>query len=118
MMPRGKMILIISVLAMTLLYANIDDDIQEIQNAPPSKRYKLMNAFKKKLIKMNEKKRIEAIKKLGKKSNSKNTKQALEELKKEQERKRLKKETEQQQIATDNVENETEDFNGGDNDNE
>jgi len=118
MMPRGKILLIISLLAMTILYANIDDDIQKIQNAPPSERYKLMNEFKKKLIKMNEKKRIDAIKKLGKKSNSKNIKQALEEIKRAQERKRLRKETEQQQIETDNIENETEDFNGGDNDND
>lgn len=118
MIQRGKNIFILCIFTITIIHANLDDDIRAIQSAPASERYKLMNAFKKNLIKMNEKERIKAITMLGKKSNKKNAKKALEELKKEDKRKRLRKEVEQQQIETENIANETEDFNGGDNDNE
>jgi len=47
-----------------LLFADIDAEIEAIQNAPIKERFKLMNAFKQKLIKMRELEREKAIKKL------------------------------------------------------
>jgi len=113
-----KYIVILFVFIITNVHANIDDDIKAIQNAPTKERFKLMNAFKKNLIKMNEDERIHALTKLGKTSNSKHTKKALEELKKEYKRKQFRKKIEQQQIGTENIVSETQDINGGDNDNE
>ena len=47
-----------------LLFCDIDAEIEAIQNAPINERFKLMNSFKQKLIKMREVEREKAIKKL------------------------------------------------------
>lgn len=53
-------------------YGSIDDQIDAIKNASSKDKFKLMNKFKKIVIKMQEKQRILAIKKLA--SMSKSTK--------------------------------------------
>ncbi len=120
MVSISKITLILFVYTITILHANIDEEIQAIRHAPITERYKLMNDFKKNLIKMNEKERMEALKKLTKNKNQKNVKKALQELqrKNKDKSKHMRKEIERQQINIDNVVNETEDFNGGDNDHE
>jgi len=100
------------------LYANIDSQIEAIQNASAQERFKLMNAFKKNLVKMKKKERIEAMTKLTKQSKNKQAKKVLEELKLKSTLSQTKKHLEQQQIHEDNVAPETDDMNGGDNDNE
>jgi len=55
---------ILLLLCYRLLYADIDAEIEAIQNASVEERFKLMNAFKHKLIKMRQKERIGAINKL------------------------------------------------------
>ncbi len=64
------------------LYANIDDDIDSIKNASNRDRFKLMNALKKKIIKMKQKERIKAIKKLSRLSNKRKTRKILKEIEK------------------------------------
>ena len=64
------------------LYGNIDDEIDNIRNASNQDRFKLMNAFKKKIIKMKQKERIKAIKKLSSLSNKKKNKKILKEIEK------------------------------------
>ena len=56
-------VIMISLLA-TLLYADIDSEIEAIQKAPVQERFKLMNALKHKLIQMREQERSAAIDKL------------------------------------------------------
>jgi len=46
------------------LSANIDTQIEAIRNAPVEERFMLMNAFKKEIVHMQEKERIDAITKL------------------------------------------------------
>ncbi len=53
-----------------LLWGDVDAQIEAIQKASVQERYKLMNAFKNKLIKMREKERIQALQKLQKKTNT------------------------------------------------
>jgi len=65
----------------------MDSEIEAIRKAPVSQRFKLMNAFKKKIIKMQEKERIKAIVKLKNISKSKHGSRALEELKQQQQNK-------------------------------
>lgn len=57
---------LMALLLHTLLFADIDAEIEKIQHASVSERFKMMNAFKQKLIQMREKERFEAIKKLKK----------------------------------------------------
>jgi hypothetical protein len=45
--------------------SDIDSLIEKIKNADPSIRYKLMNKFKEKVIKLNEAQRVKAIEKLS-----------------------------------------------------
>jgi hypothetical protein len=48
-----------------LLFCNsIDEEIEAIQKAPVEERYRLMNALKKRIVRMKEKKRLQSIKKL------------------------------------------------------
>lgn len=54
-----------------LLLGDIDAQIEAIQQAPIQERYKLMNAFKNKIIKMREEERLQALKKLQKKTKTK-----------------------------------------------
>jgi biopolymer transport protein ExbB/TolQ len=93
-------------LALSLpLYANIDDQIEAIQKAPLSKRFKLMNAFKQELIQMKEEEQLYAIKKLKNIHKNKYKKSALKELEKhiQETKKKLEKHIE------DEINNETED---------
>ena len=46
------------------LFGDIDSQIEAIQHAPVEERFKLMNAFKKKIVQMKETERIEAISQL------------------------------------------------------
>lgn len=86
------------------LSANIDAQIDAIKHASVKERFKLMNAFKKNLIKMNEKERIKAMMKL---TNSKKAKQALDEIKKKQEKNAIKRQLEYHHIEENNIVNET-----------
>lgn len=63
------------------LFANIDEQIEAIQKAPVSKRFMLMNAFKKKIVKMREKERIHAMSKLKSIMKSKHADKVFKELK-------------------------------------
>ena len=62
-------------------YANIDDEIDAIKNASTKDKFKLMNSFKKKIIKMRDNERILAIKKLAIMSKSKNSSHTLKIIK-------------------------------------
>jgi hypothetical protein len=62
------------------LFANIDSQIEAIQKAPVAERFKLMNAFKKKIIQMQEKERIQAMSKLQSITQSKHADKAFKEL--------------------------------------
>lgn len=63
------------------LYANIDARIDAIQNASVEERFKLMNAFKKEVVHMQEEERIDAITKLKSITRSQHSNRALSELK-------------------------------------
>jgi hypothetical protein len=64
------------------LYANIDARIEAIQNASVEERFKLMNAFKKEVVHMQEEERIDAITKLKSITRSQHSTRALNELQK------------------------------------
>jgi len=69
----------------TALLANqIDAQIEAIKNAPVDKRFELMNAFKRKIIRMKEAERIQAIEKLKSVTKSKRTDKVLREIKAKQ----------------------------------
>ena len=109
-------ILILLTLFTNLIYANnIDEQIDAIKHATIEERFKLMNEFKKNLIKMKEKERIDAIKKLSSKQNNKNAKKALDELEQHTKRNKIQKQIEHNNIDEDNIINET-DNQGGEND--
>jgi hypothetical protein len=57
-------LMLLGCLTLTIAQTNLDTQIDAVKNAPSQKRVELMNEFKQKLIKMNTKRRIEAIKKL------------------------------------------------------
>lgn len=80
-------------------YANIDAQIKAIQNASVNEKFKLMNAFKKSLIKMKEKERIEAVKKLSIKTQNRRAKKVLKELTEHSHRAKIKKYREQNQLT-------------------
>ncbi|MDQ7047494.1 MAG: hypothetical protein Q9M39_07685 [Sulfurovum sp.] len=86
-------------------YADIDAQIQAIQNASVKDRFKLMNAFKKRLMKMQEKERIEAVKKLSKNSKKKHAKKVLKELEENTKRANIQKHIEHQQMTEDTINN-------------
>jgi len=62
------------------LFANIDSQIEAIQRAPVAERFKLMNTFKKEIIQMQEKERIQAMSKLQSITESKHADKAFKEL--------------------------------------
>jgi len=62
------------------LFANIDAQIEAIQRAPVAERFKLMNAFKKEIVQMQEKERINAMSKLQSITQSKHAHKAFREL--------------------------------------
>lgn len=53
-----------AILCASVLLANIDQDIEQIMNSPVEDRYKLMNEIKRKIVKMKQQKRAEAIERL------------------------------------------------------
>ena len=59
--------------------SDIDSLIEKIKNADPSIRYKLMNKFKEKVIKLNEAQRVKAIEKLS--NINSNAKKVVKEIK-------------------------------------
>lgn len=99
-------------------YADIDSQIEAIQHASASERFKLMNAFKKKLILMKENERLKAMTKLVKHSNNPLAHRALNSLKKEKKLQQLKQQLENDTIVIDNITAETIDSIGGDDDND
>ena len=96
--------IIIMLIGMTLmLHADIDAQIDAIKHASVKDRFKLMNAFKRNLIKMKEEERIKAIKKLSETSNSQQAKEALSELKENTKRRHIQKQLETHHIDEDNI---------------
>jgi len=53
------------------IFADIDAEIEAIQKAPAKERYKLMNRFKNKILKMRQKERLEALKIVQRKTKTK-----------------------------------------------
>jgi len=100
-----------------ILHADIDAQIDAIKNASVEERFKLMNAFKKNLIKMKKEERIKAIIKLSKKSNNTHAKKALDELNQNSKREHIQNQIEHNHIDEDNIVNETNDEGGEENDN-
>ena len=90
------------------LSANIDAQIEAIQNASIEKHFKLMNAFKKEVLSMHEKERIDAIKKLKSITQSKHSKRALEELKDHEKKSEIDSINENE--IEEHIENETEEY--------
>ncbi|MCF6244914.1 MAG: hypothetical protein L3J43_07735 [Sulfurovum sp.] len=74
-----KNILLITLLLLPL-WGDMDAQIEAIQRAPVAERFKLMNAFKKKIIKMHEKERIEAMTKLQSITQSKHAAKVFKEI--------------------------------------
>ena len=97
------------------LYANVDTQIEAIRHASVEERFKLMNAFKKNLIKMKEEERIKAMTKLTIQSKNKHAKKALDELKQHTKRKNIQNYIEHHSIDEDNIIEET-NTQGGEND--
>jgi len=100
----------------TMLHADIDAQIDAIKNASVEERFKLMNAFKRNLLKMKEEERIKAITKLSEESNTTDAKKALDELKQNAKRRHIQKRLETHHIDEDNIVNETTDQEGGESD--
>lgn len=88
--------LLIFIFSAALLFADIDATIEAIKKAPVSERFKLMNAFKKEIIRMQEKQRIQAIEKLKTVTKSKYGDHALKEIKKGQQTRKRRSLKEQQ----------------------
>ncbi len=101
-------ITIVLICSCSILNANIDEQISAIKNASVEERFKLMNAFKKKLIQMKEKERIDALKKLSSQSNKKQAKMALDELKQASKRNKIKKHIDHNFIDEDSFTNDQE----------
>lgn len=105
------------------LYANIDARIEAIQNASVEERFKLMNAFKKEVVHMQEAERIDAITKLKIITRSQHSDRALKELQKHAKptykykdheisktKERTEVHSEQENEVEDHIESETEDY--------
>jgi len=73
-------ITLILVLFLLPLWGNIDAQIEAIQRAPVTERFKLMNAFKKEIVQMKETERIQAMTKLQSITQSKHADKAFKEL--------------------------------------
>ncbi len=85
------------------LYADIDAQIRAIQNAPLSKRFKLMNKLKRNMVQMQENERIEALKKLATKPNNKQTKKLLKALEEYSKRKKIHLQMETHHLGEDGI---------------
>jgi hypothetical protein len=104
-----------------LLADSIDTQIEVIQKAPVSERFKLMNALKKRLVKMKEKERLEALSKLRSSTKSKSAKKAIGKVEKDTKRiVRQHLENEMENHIENEVENQVQENNenneGGDDD--
>ncbi len=67
----------------SVLEANsIDAQIEAIQKAPVSERFKLMNALKKRLVRMKEKERLDALSKLRSTTKNKKAHHSLSKMEK------------------------------------
>lgn len=99
-----------------MLYADIDAQIDAIKHASAEERFKLMNAFKRNLLKMKEAERIKAITKLSEKSNKTHAKKALNEFKQHAKHKHMQESLEYDHIDDDNLITETTEQGGGEND--
>ena len=104
-----------------LLADSIDAQIEAIQKAPVAERFKLMNALKKRLVRMQEKERLAALSKLRASTKSKSAKKAIKKV--EKDTKRIVKqhlENEMESHIENEVENQVEQNNenseGGDDD--
>ena len=91
-----KKILLLLYVFTLLLLGDIDKEIEAIQKANNSQRFKLMNAFKKKIIKMKAKERLRAIRKLQLATKNKKTSKAYQLLQKKMRAKHKK--TKQQRL--------------------
>lgn len=117
MKEHGIKLIILCILAMQHAHADVDAQIQAIQNASVEEKFKLMNAFKKSLILMQEQERIEAVKKLSKNAKNKQAKKVLKELEENTKRATIKKHIEHQQMTEDTLNNNVDlSEGGGDND--
>lgn len=97
-------------------YADIDAQIEAIKQAPVSERFKLMNAFKKNLIKMKEEERIRALKKLTIHTSSKHANKALGEIKNKKQDDKVRRDLESHHIDEEIIINQSTDHEGGDDD--
>ena len=115
---KRVLILFFIVLQFTFSWSkSIDTEIEAIQKAPVSERFKLMNALKKKLVKMKEKERIEALSKLRASTKSKKAKKAIDDIEKRSKsiaRQHLENEMENE--VENQVQDNNEDNEGGDDD--
>jgi len=116
-MKNTWLYIIIICIGMTLmLHADIDAQIDAIKHASVEERFKLMNAFKRNLVKMKEKERIKAIQKLSEKSNNTHAKKALDELKETYKRRQIQKHLDTQHIDEDNIVSQITEEGGGESD--
>jgi len=111
-----KLFIAIFILLYSTLYANIDSQIEAIQNASPQERFELMNAFKKKILLLKAKERREALTKLFKGSSKKPVQKVLDEIHTQKQIQQTQKQLEQAAMIQDTIATETEDSNGGDDD--
>lgn len=74
-------IIIVFICMTNIIYANIDAQIYAIKHASAKERFKLMNKFKRDIVKMKKEERIKAMIQLSKKSNNKDAKKVLVEFK-------------------------------------
>ncbi|MDQ7084189.1 MAG: hypothetical protein Q9M36_04315 [Sulfurovum sp.] len=102
--------------SLPFVYADIDIDIEAIQKASIEERFKLMNAFKKNLIKMKEKERINALRKLTRKSNHTHAQKALARLEENIKREKIRQHLEYQQLTIGQIVIQTEEYEGEDDD--
>ena len=115
---RGVIVIICLALCSVPLWAeSIDAQIEAIQKAPVKERFKLMNALKKRLVRMKEKERVEALSKLRLSTKSASAKRAIEKV--EKDTKGISREHLENEMES-HIENEVEqisaDHEGGDDD--
>ena len=115
MKHRWLYAIIVFISMATMLHADIDAQIDAIKNASVEERFKLMNTFKRNLLKMKENERIKAITKLSEKSNKTQAKKALDELKQNAKRRHMQNSLEYHHVDDDNLITETTDQGGGEN---
>jgi len=110
---KKLLILLFILFHMTLLWSkSIDAEIEAIQKAPVSERFKLMNILKKKLVKMKEKERIEALSRLRSSTKSKKAKKAIGDVEKRTKNiARQHLENEMENHIENEVENQIQDYN-------